>query len=143
MKHFALTITRNKKVSVEDTVDSMKEDILKLINALHANKYESGHLGWEFQKEGNKYFHVHTTIVGSKMPYFKHKDYKQIIKDNYLNVRCDCLKDDKDKERWTSYIHKEDNILQFFNSSTRGGEAAGGVPDLSILNIINGYAGGA
>lgn len=110
MKLFALTITLNRCISLRTNLDDLKLPIQELLDCLHDNHYCTGHLGYEFQKNYNRFFHVHVTIYGEKMPYFKHLDYSRIIRQNKLNVRCEQLKTDGDIRLWTAYTHKEDSV---------------------------------
>jgi len=109
MKLFALTIVYNERDEFT-TYEHARAQIYQLIDVLHSQHYETGHLGFECQHTSPFRFHLHTFISGKNQPYFKRKIYSDIIKKNKLNVKCEALNTAEDTESWVSYCHKCDGI---------------------------------
>jgi len=102
MKKFALTITNNTRTN-ESSLEELMAPINTLLDVLHTKHYETGYLGFEFQKREPRCLHVHTLLVGDKVPYFK-----KLNTNKALHVNCDLLPEEANVVRWVIYCHKEE-----------------------------------
>lgn len=101
-KKFALTITNNTRTK-DSSLEELLAPINTLLDVLHSKHYETGYLGFEFQKRDPRCAHVHTLLVGDKVPFFK-----KLNTNKALHVQCDLLKEEADVVRWVTYCHKEE-----------------------------------
>lgn len=91
--------------------DVDRTHINEVINWIHDQGHETGHLGWEIQDEGMQNLHCHFTVYVEKFInlFELHKLAKQ------CDVHCHIveLKNKKDNYNWNVYIHKRDYDVRY------------------------------